>query len=104
MLAKGSALPRSGPVVDKLTALEAYQAGRLALPPGYDLEHGAKVEVLLLRRGDGSVVAAFSAKGATPATVTRTAEEDHRQNPRRRRTARPTPPRPSGPILAPLSE
>ena len=87
----------------KLTALEAHQAGRLALPPGYDLGHDAKVEVLLLRRSDGSVAATFSAKGATPATVTRTAEEDHRRNPRRR-TARPTPPRPSEAILAPLSE
>jgi hypothetical protein len=55
----------------------------MPLPPGYELEHGA--DVLLLRRGDGSVAATFSARGVTPAQVTKTAEEDHRRN--RRRTA-----------------
>ena len=63
MLAKESALPRSGSVAGKLTALEAHQAGWLALPPGYVLEHGANV--LLLCRRDGSVAATFSAKGTT---------------------------------------
>lgn len=62
--------------IEKLTALEAYRAGKLHLPPGYELEHGA--DVLLLRRDDGSVVAAFSARGATPSEVVRTAEEDYR--------------------------
>ena len=50
--------------VEKFTALEAHRAGKLHLAPGYELEHG--VDVLLLRRDDGSVVAAFSARGATP--------------------------------------
>jgi hypothetical protein len=60
----------------KSTAWEAHQAGKLELPPGYRLEHGA--DVLLLRREDGSVVAAFSTRGATPAEeVARVAEEDH---------------------------
>jgi hypothetical protein len=61
--------------VEKFTALEAHHAGKLYLAPGYKLEYGA--DVLLLRRGDGSVVATFSARRATPAEVVRTAEEDH---------------------------
>jgi hypothetical protein len=60
---------------EKLTALEAYRAGKLHLPPGYELLYGA--DVLLLRRDDGSVVAALSARGATPSEVARTAEEDY---------------------------
>jgi hypothetical protein len=59
----------------KMTAEAAHQAGILPLPPGYELQLGAAV--LLLRRDDGSVVAAFSARGATPAEVARTAEEDY---------------------------
>jgi hypothetical protein len=61
-----------------MTGLGAHRAGKLALPPGYRLEHGA--DVLLLRRDDGSVAAAFSARGVTPAEVARTAEEDYREN------------------------
>jgi hypothetical protein len=61
--------------VEKFTALEAHRAGKLHLAPGYELEHGA--DILLLRRNDGSVVAAFSARGATTAEVARTAEEDY---------------------------
>ena len=60
--------------MDKLTALEAHREGKLPLPPGYALEYGANV--LLLRRTDGSVAAAFSAGGAAPSEVTRTAEKD----------------------------
>jgi hypothetical protein len=60
----------------KLTAWGAYQAGKLALPAGYKLEHDA--DVLYLQRDDGSVVATFSARGAVPAEVAKTAEEDHR--------------------------
>ena len=61
---------------EKFTALEAHQAGKLYLPTGYELQHGA--DVLLLRRDDSSVVATFSARGATPSEVARTAEEDYR--------------------------
>jgi hypothetical protein len=61
---------------EKLTALEAHQAGKLYLPPGYGLAYGA--DVLLLRRDDGSVVATFSARGATPSEVAKTAEADYR--------------------------
>ena len=61
--------------VEKFTALEAYRQGKLYLVPGYELEFGA--DVLLLRRDDGSVVATFSARGATPAEVVRTAEADY---------------------------
>ncbi len=64
--------------VEKFTALEAHRAGKLHLAPGYELEHGA--DVLLLRRDDGSVVAAFSARGATPSEVVRTAEADYRMH------------------------
>jgi hypothetical protein len=64
--------------IEKLTALEAHRAGKLYLPPGYQLEYGA--DVLLLRRNDASVVAAFSATGATPSELARTAEEDYRAN------------------------
>jgi hypothetical protein len=60
------------------TAKDAYQEGKLALPPGYGLEHGA--DVLLLRRADGSVAAVFSATGAAQAEMVRTAEEDHKRN------------------------
>lgn len=61
----------------KMRALAAHRAGRLYLPPGYKLEHGA--DVLLLRRDDdGSVMATFSARGATPSEVARIVEEDYR--------------------------
>ena len=59
-----------------MTTLTAYLAGRMYLPPGYGLELGANV--LLLRRRDGSVVAAFSAGNAAPAQVASTAEADYR--------------------------
>jgi hypothetical protein len=64
-------------MTEKMTVWTAHRTGRMTLPPGYTLEHGA--DVLLLRRGDGSVVAVFSATGATPAEVTRVAEEDHKR-------------------------
>ena len=59
-----------------MTALTAYLAGKMSLPPGYGLEHGANV--LLLRRRDGSVAATFSAKDVAPEMVARTAEADLR--------------------------
>ncbi len=62
--------------IEKFTALEAHRAGKLYLPPGYELNYGA--DVLLLRRNDGSVVATFSARGATPSEVAKTAEADYR--------------------------
>ena len=45
------------------------------LPGGYDLDE-TDAEVAVLRRGDGSFVAAFSAWGATEESVRRAAEED----------------------------
>jgi hypothetical protein len=65
-------------VAQRPTAKDAYLEGKLSLPPGYGLEHGA--DVLLLRRADGSVAATFSAEGAAPAEVVRTAEGDHERN------------------------
>jgi hypothetical protein len=57
----------------KLSALSAYRAGRLQLPPGYRLERDA--EFMTLHRPDGSMVAAFAA-GAAPSVVVSTAEDD----------------------------
>jgi hypothetical protein len=61
-----------------VSALDAYREGELSLPPGYKVEHGA--DVLLLRREGGSVVAAFSARGATSKEVRRSAWDDHRRS------------------------
>jgi hypothetical protein len=63
---------------ERLAALAAYRAGKMPLPPGYELEYGA--DVLLLRGADGTTVAAFSASGVAPSEVTHIAEEDHRTN------------------------
>jgi hypothetical protein len=62
----------------RLTSWDAYLAGKIRLPPGYELECGA--DVLLLRREDGSTVAAFSARGGAPSEVARIAKEDYRAN------------------------
>jgi hypothetical protein len=59
----------------RLTALGAYQAGKLYLPPGYHIRLDA--EFFTLRRDDDSIVAPF-AVGAAPAAVVREAEEDYR--------------------------
>ena len=64
-------------MAQRLTAKDAYLGDELPLPPGYGLEHGA--DVLLLLRADGSVAATFSARGADPAEVARTAEKDHKR-------------------------
>jgi hypothetical protein len=62
----------------RMTAWVAHRAGKFQLPPGYRLEMDA--DLLELRRTDGSLVAAFSARGASPAAVVREAEEDHRRH------------------------
>ena len=60
-----------------MTALEAYRAGVLALPPGYDLK--LSEGLLLLRRDDDDIVVAVFAPGrVTPAEVAWSAEEDRR--------------------------
>lgn len=59
----------------RLTALTAYHAGKLYLPPGYDIWLDA--ELLTLHREDGSMVASFVVSAA-PAEVVRTAEGDYR--------------------------
>jgi hypothetical protein len=48
------------------------------LPPGYYLDR-SDPEVLVLRRGEGSVVARFSAPGYLAESVEQEAWEDHRQ-------------------------
>jgi hypothetical protein len=73
-----SMIDRGGDLMGKLTALEAYREGKLSLPPGYGVEHGA--DALLLRREEGSVVAVFSAKGTWASDVVRTAWRDHEEN------------------------
>jgi hypothetical protein len=59
----------------KLTALGAYRAGKMSLPPGYDIWLDA--ELLTLHREDGSMVASFVVSAA-PSKVVRTAEGDYR--------------------------
>jgi hypothetical protein len=59
----------------KLTALAAYHAGKLYLPPGYHIRLDA--DLLTLHRDDGSMVASFVV-GDAPSQVLRTAEEDYR--------------------------
>jgi hypothetical protein len=73
-----SRIDRGDDVGERLTALEAYREGKLSLPPGYGVEHGA--DALLLRREEGSVVAVFSAKGTSASDVMRTAWRDHEEN------------------------
>jgi hypothetical protein len=80
MLYAGASYIRRIDMVETITALDAYRDGKLLLPPGYTIEYGA--DVLLLRRGGGSVVAAFSARGTTSTEVERTAWNDHRQSSR----------------------
>ena len=63
---------------ERLMSWDVYLAGKMRLPPGYELEYGA--DVLLLRRAEGSTVAAFSARGGTPSEVAWIAEEDYRAN------------------------
>ncbi len=48
--------------------------GELRLPAGYWVERDA--DVLVLHRLDGSVVAAFSARGVDPTEIQRVARED----------------------------
>jgi hypothetical protein len=66
-----------GDVAKKLTVPEAYREGKVSIPPGYSLEHGA--DALLLRRDGGSVVAVLSVRGATSSDLARTAWHDHHE-------------------------
>ena len=59
----------------KMTALFAYQRGKLKLPPGYRIERDA--DLVELHRADGSLVGAFVA-GVAPSAVVRTTENDYR--------------------------
>ncbi len=47
----------------------------MVLPPGYRIHPG--VNLLVLRRADGSMVTAFGASSADPAEVKREAEKDY---------------------------
>ena len=56
----------------------------LYLPRGYKLDEVTEPEVVVLRRPDGSVVAVFSAWGASRELIERAAWEDYeRRDPRR---------------------
>jgi hypothetical protein len=46
------------------------------LPPGYSVERDP--DLLILRRPDGTIVAAFSVRGATTEAVEKAAWKDHR--------------------------
>ena len=59
----------------RLTALAAYRAGKICLPPGYHIQSDA--DLLMVYRADDSMVAAFGT-GAAPSEVSREAEEDYR--------------------------
>jgi hypothetical protein len=75
-----SAPTEKGNMDAKMSALAAYRAGKLRLPPSYHI--GCDAEVLTLYRHDGSMVAAFGARVA-PSLVARTAEDDYRANRKR---------------------
>jgi hypothetical protein len=62
----------------RLMALEALLVVKLNLPPGYYVELDA--DLLELHPPDGTLVAAFSARGTAPAEVVSTAQEDNRTN------------------------
>lgn len=49
----------------------------MSLPSSYYLDE-SDPDILLLRRQDGAIVAAFSAWGATKEGIVKTAEEDRR--------------------------
>ena len=68
----------SGRGTTTLSGMETYPKGMLGfrLPPGYRVQAGP--DVLVLRRADGLMVAAFVAPGPDPAEVERAAAEDHR--------------------------
>ncbi len=50
----------------------------VVLPPGYRIHLG--VNLLVLRRADGSMVTAFGASSADPAEVEEEAEKDYRMS------------------------
>jgi hypothetical protein len=56
---------------------EGMTEEELELPPSYYLDE-ADPDVVLLRRQDGTFVAAFSASGATKGGIVGAAEDDHR--------------------------
>lgn len=62
-----------------LSGMDEYPKGMFGfrLPPGYRLQAGP--DVLVLRRADGLMVAAFVAPGVDRGEVEREAAEDHRR-------------------------
>ena len=67
---------------------EEMQGSSLELPTGYYLERDP--DILILRRLDGAMVGAFSARGASPKAVRQTAEETVREEPSAQRREAPT--------------
>ena len=65
----------------------------LDLPTGYHLERDS--DILILRRLDGSMIGAFSARGADPEAVRRTVEEAGQEEPSARRRESPAVAQPS---------
>ncbi len=66
-------LPHLWAAVEKETSVDKSWE-ELRLPPGYTLERDS--DMMVLRRPDGSAVAAFSSRGATPEHVEAAAFED----------------------------
>ncbi len=65
------------PSPESPSAARKVELEELHLPEGYWLEWDP--DVLVLRRPDGSEVAAFSAEGARPGEIERAAREDYRE-------------------------
>jgi len=61
----------------------------MELPTGFYLERDP--DILILRRRDGSMVGAFSARGAAPEAIRRAAEETLQEPPAERRREVPRP-------------
>ena len=64
------------------------QGSSLELPTGYYLERDP--DILILRRLDGAMVGAFSARGADPIAIRQTAEETTREEPSAQAQEAPT--------------
>lgn len=66
------------PITMEARAMENEKTLEARLPKLYYLDE-SDPDILILRREDGSFVAAFSAMGATKEGITQAAEEDYRE-------------------------
>jgi hypothetical protein len=68
-------MTEEGGSVEKLTVLEAYQQGKLSLPPDHSLQFDA--DMILLCEKDAVIVAAFGVADTTPSEVMNVAWEHY---------------------------